>query len=462
MQTPTPQLTPEFLAKRSRLEKWAIELARTGRTDDEIQALFEQIPARVRRAMFFDWRAKGRPQQHLPEGRWRFWLALPGRGWGKTATGGHAVKEWEQNGAGRIALIGATAADARDVMVTGETGILAAYPRRERPMYRKSLRCVDFHKTGGGKAFLYSAEEPERLRGPQHHKGWLDELAAWEKPELAFAQFKFGLRLGQSPQGLITTTPKTIEIVLQLLAESQDPSGRIVVTRGSTFDNAMNLPDDFLEEMIKSFGGTRLGRQELEGEVLEDVDALFRAEWIHHADTLPELRRTIVAIDPAIRSQNHNDETGIIVCALGVDGRGYVLADRSGRLSPDAWAKRVLSAFDDFDANLILAETNRGGEMVGNTLKTLRPHVPFKEVQADKGKGLRAEPVAALYEQGRVSHAERFATLEKQLTTWNPKESPESPDRLDALVWGLRELMCKPGAPKIQGGLPSQRPRLVR
>lgn len=401
--------------------------------------------------MFFDWRAKGRPQQQLPAGRWRFWLALPGRGWGKTATGGHTVKAWEGDGAGRIALVGATAADVRDVMVCGETGILAAYPRSERPTYRKSLRCVDFYRTSGGKAFLYSAEEPERLRGPQHHKAWFDELAAWKKPDLAFAQAKFGLRLGKSPQALITTTPKTIDIVLQLLAESQDPSGRIVVTRGSTFDNAMNLPDDFLEEMIKSFGGTRLGRQELDGEVLEEVDALFRVEWIHHASTLPKMRRTIVAIDPAIRSQSHNDETGIIVCGLGDDGRGYVLADRSGRMSPDAWARRVLSAFDDFDANLILAETNRGGEMVENTLRTIRPHVPFKEAQASKGKGLRAEPIAALYEQGRVSHAEKLAVLEKQLTTWNPKESPESPDRLDALVWGLRELLCSSPAPTFGG-----------
>lgn len=470
------KLSPDFLAKRSRLEKWALELARQGLTDEEVVAILKKIPARVRAKTFYDWTRKGRPQQQLPPGDWRTWVALPGRGWGKTTTGAHAIQQWEREGHGRIALVGATAADVRDVMVLGESGILAAYPKRERPWYRKSLRCVDFHKTGGGQAFLYSGEEPERLRGPQHHKGWLDELAAFDEPEPCLHQFKLGLRLGRSPQAIITSTPKSIAIVVALLAESEDGSGRVAMTRGTTFDNAFNLPDDYLDEMVRSFGGTRFGRQELGGEVLEEVDALFRSTWIRRVDILPKLREIVVSIDPAISKSKDSDETGIVVVGLGEDGLGYVLADLSGKFTPDEWAKIAIAAFDRFGARRIIAETNRGGDLVRVTLVSAvqaenlkraaigiepRSMPPFEKVHAFEGKGERAEPVAALYEQGRVRHHGRFEALELLMTTWNPKTTPDSPDRLDALVWGLSALMVRPPPPTFGKPLPQIRRRPV-
>lgn len=408
----------------------------------------------LRRA-WFDWRQKGRPQQQLPPGNWNTALFHPGRGWGKTDTGSHAVKEWDESGlVGRIALVGATAADVRDVMVLGESGILAAYPRRERPWFRKSLRCVDFHRTSGCKAFLYSAEEPERLRGPQHHKGWGDELAAWANAQATLNQLKFGMRLGRRPQTILTTTPKAVDVVERLVEESRQYGERVVVVRGSTFDNAFNLPDEFLAEMVRSFGGTRLGQQELEGEILTATDGLFRQQWFRYMPDAPAGGITVVGVDPAITSRN--DETGIVVVRK-VGDRGYVLEDLSGQYTPEQWARTAVDALRRWKASHIVAETNRGGDLVQATIHALDRGIVVKPVRANRGKDTRAEPVAALYEQGRIFHREKFEKLEKQMVAWNPTSQEAaraarqstSPDRMDALVWAVLDLGFHRGVPRF-------------
>jgi predicted phage terminase large subunit-like protein len=387
----------------------------------------------------YDWKLWARPSQLPPERDWRIWLLLAGRGFGKTRSGAEFVREEVRRGAGkRVALVAPTAADARDVMVEGESGLLAISPAKERPLYEPSKRRLTW--PNGAIATLFSADEPERLRGPQFDLAWCDELAAWRYP-MAWDMLMMGLRLGANPRVVATTTPKPVPLIRALLATPD-----CVVTRGSTKDNADNLAPAFLKAILAQYEGTRLGRQEIEAELLEDVPgALWTRDAIERARVaaLPALRRVVVAIDPAASSAEGADETGIVVAGLGEDGHGYVLDDRSGRLRPHDWAARAIAAFHAHRADRIVAEVNNGGEMVEATLRMLDASVPYKPVHASRGKMLRAEPVAALYEQGRVHHLGAFPALEDQMCVFAGAAGGASPDRLDALVWALTELMVE-------------------
>jgi len=402
--------------------------------DDERRALLDGLSDDDADDLLHDWRFWARAAQLPPPGDWRTWLILAGRGFGKTRTGAEWVRgEVEANRRGRLALIGATAADVRDVMVEGESGILATARPSFRPNYEPSKRRVTW--PNGAIATTYSADEPDRLRGPQHDGGWADELAAWRRPE-AWDMFLFGLRLGPDPRALVTTTPRPTKIIRDLMAAPTTHT-----TRGSTYDNLDNLAPAFAEQIIAKYEGTRLGRQELDAEILTDTPgALWTWAMLDNRQPAPDLARVVVAVDPAVTSGEGSDETGMVVAGVGVDGRGYVLADRSCRLSPDGWARRAVQAYDDFDADAIVAEVNNGGDLVEQTIRTVRRTVPYIKVHASRGKQTRAQPVAALYEQGKVSHTDAFPELEEQLTSWTP-ESGASPDRLDALVWALTYLM---------------------
>lgn len=384
------------------------------------------------------WPVWARADQLPPRGPWRTWLILAGRGWGKSRTGAEFVRAEVKSGrAGRIALVARTAADVRDVIVEGESGILAISPKGERPTWEPSRRRLTW--PNGAQATTYSAEEPDQLRGPQHDLAWTDELAAWRYPD-AWDQLRFGLRLGDHPRVCVTTTPRPTKIIRDLMA-----SPDTVVTRGRTRDNVANLAPGVVAELERRYAGSRLGRQELDGEVLDDsAGALFRWAWIDIARVAkaPDLRRVVVAVDPATTSHDESDETGIVVAGIGYDGRGYILADESGRYRPEEWARKVASAYTTHRADAVIAEGNQGGEMVASVLRSAGgAGMPVRIVHAKRGKATRAEPVAVLYEQGRVSHVGSLARLEDQLTTWDPATASGSPDRLDALVYAVTELM---------------------
>jgi phage terminase large subunit-like protein len=330
-------------------------------------------------------------------------------------------------------------------MVEGDSGLLKVHPDHDRPVFQSSRRRVVW--PNGAMAFLYSAEEPERLRGPQHDAAWADELAAWSHGQATWDQLQFGLRLGGDPRVVVTTTPKPLPLLRQLLA---DPD--CVTTRGTTYDNRANVPKAFLDRILRRYENTRLGRQEIHAELLGDAPgALWPYETLLgcRVQKHPDLRRVVVAVDPSgSNGDDDGDQQGIVVAGLGVDGLGYVLADRTCKLSPQGWGRRAIEAFDDFGADRIVAEKNYGGDMVRFTLQTVRPTAPVTLVTASRGKVLRAEPVSALYEQGRVRHViadpadNALAELEDELrhATSNGYMGEGSPNRLDALVWALTDL----------------------
>jgi predicted phage terminase large subunit-like protein len=396
-----------------------------------------------------DWRVWARPSQLPPEGDWRIWLLLAGRGFGKTRSGAEWVRAQVESGAAlRIALVAPTARDARLVMVEGESGLLAIAPDTMRPVFEPSKRQLTW--PNGAIATLFSADEPDRLRGPQFDAAWCDELAAWRYPQ-AWDMLMMALRLGTNPRVVVTTTPKPVKLVRALLA-----SPDCAVTRGGTRDNAGNLAPGFLAAILKQYEGTRLGRQELDAELLEDMPgALWSRDAIERAriDEAPVLRRVVVAIDPAASAGEDADETGIVVAALGQDSHGYVLEDLSGRYSPHDWASHALEAYRAHRADRIVAEVNNGGAMVEATLRVLDAGVSYKPVHASRGKLARAEPVAALYEQGRIHHVGAFPALEDQMCafTGGPLAHLASPDRVDALVWALSELMLTSAEPGLLG-----------
>jgi phage terminase large subunit-like protein len=387
-----------------------------------------------------------RGSQRPPPGAWRVWLLLAGRGFGKTRTGAEFVRAAIALGmARRVALVAPTAGDARSIMVEGESGLLSIGPAEQRPDYEPSLRRLTWRN--GAIATTYSADEPNRLRGPQHDLAWCDELAAWRYPG-AWDMLMFGLRLGDDPRVVVTTTPRPIKLLRDLLA---DPN--VAVTRGRTADNRANLAPAFLEQVVKQYEGTRLGRQELDAELLDDIPGALWQRGVIEAARLhgtPELARIVVAIDPAAASNAGADETGIIVAGRDAGGHGYVLADASGRYPPAGWARTALSAYAAHRADRIVAEVNNGGEMVKATLRTVDPNVAFSAVRAARGKAARAEPIAALYEQGRVHHIGAFPRLEDQMcaftSDFDSAAAGYSPDRVDALVWALTELLVQPRA----------------
>ena len=398
-------------------------------------------------ALEHSWAAIARPNQLPPPGDWwQIWLLLAGRGFGKTRTLAEWVCEQVLFGlASRIALVAATAADARDVLVEGESGILAVAPPWFRPVYESSKRRLTW--PNGAIATTYSAEEPERLRGPQHDAAVCDELGSWSRPE-TWDMLQFGLRLGRSPRCLVATTPRPTKLIRELLArEGRD----VVVTRGSTYENRANLAPGFFDQVIRKYEGTRLGRQELNAELLEDTPGALWSLGLIEANRVmvqPDLVRVVVAIDPAVTSGEEADETGILVVGKDQQGHGYVLSDISGRYAPTEWAKMAIAAYRNHKADRIVAEVNNGGEMVENTLRMLDSNIAFTAVHASRGKVTRAEPVSALYEQGRAHHVGTFPQLEDQMTNFTSDfdraVAGYSPDRVDALVWAFTELLVEP------------------
>lgn len=390
------------------------------------------------------WLAIARPEQLPPDGDWLTWLILAGRGWGKTRTGA----EWVQANVsryGRWILAGRTSGDLRDIMIEGESGILRIAKDGNRPAYEPSKRRLTW--PNGAVAVLRSADEPEGFRGLQGEAAWVDELAAWEHPE-AWEQLQLGIRLGEFPRQVVTTTPRPTLLIRDLLKDTGT-----IATRGSTYDNRDNLAPKFFRDIVSRYEGTRLGRQELHAEILDDLPgALWTRSMFAYGDAplrrvaggiQPEYRRIVVALDPAVTYGPESDETGIIAAGVGIDARGYVLDDQSGRFSPNDWAKRAIALHDDLKADAIVAETNNGGDMVEQMLRSAGFEGHYIKVTASRGKRVRAEPIAGLYEQGRISHVRMFTELEDQLCTFTP-ESVVSPDRLDALVWAFTELMLEP------------------
>jgi phage terminase large subunit-like protein len=390
------------------------------------------------------WWVKARANQLPPEGDWSVWLLLAGRGFGKTRVLSEMANSWAASGRyKRMALVAATAADARDVLIEGESGILATAPDWCRPSYESTRRRVSW--PNGVLAYSYSAEEPDRLRGPQHDSAICDELGAWRLPE-AWDMLMFGLRLGQHPRTVVACTPRPTKLLRGLIA--REGSG-VVVTRGSSYENRANLAPEFFSQIVAKYEGTRLGRQELNAELLEDTPgALWTLAMIDQArrDHAPDLVRVVVAIDPAVSTREGSDETGILVAGKDERGHGWVLEDLSGRYQPADWARMAIEAYRRHSADRIVAEVNQGGDLVENTLRTIDADVPFTAVHASRGKYVRAEPIAALYEQGRVHHIRAFPQLEDQLLQFAPdldRGKAGSPDRADALVWALTELMIE-------------------
>ena len=386
--------------------------------------------------MYYDWSFWARPEQLPPPGDWLVWLLRSGRGFGKTRTGAQWVINRAQIGFRRIALVGQTKADVRDTMIeVGDSSILKLSPPWFYPDYEPSKRRITW--PNGAIGIIYSGDEPDQLRGPQHDSAWVDELAKFKYPQETWDNLMLGLRIGPKPQVCVTTTPRPIPLIKALIADRDT-----VDVKRSTYDNIANLSPVYIRKVIRPLENTRLGRQEINADILDDAPgALWKRDWLerNRVTNFPDLARVVVAIDPAATSDDEESaETGIVVAGLGTDGFGYMLDDVSLRDTPEGWAKAAVAAYHRHRADRIIAETNNGGEMVGHTIRTVEPGVPFSEVYATRGKAIRAEPISALYEQGRIKHVGFFADLEDQLCTWMPGE--KSPDRLDALVWAFTEL----------------------
>lgn len=408
-----------------------------------VRTLTDEEAARL----FYTWEAWARDKQLPPPGQWTIWVILAGRGFGKTRSGAQwIIGRAARNPTARIALVGRTAADVRDVMVEGESGILAYSPPWFRPVYQPSKRRLTW--PNGAMATTYSGERPDQLAGPQHTDFWADERSTWLRDE-TWDQLQFGHRLGADPRGVVTMTPRPTKAVRALLA---DPT--VAVTRGTTYENKENLAEAFWRKIITRYEGTRLGRQELEGLVIDDIDgALWKRDWIERNRRVahPALKRIVVAIDPPASSQLTSDnpaEAGIIVAGLGIDNHGYQLADYSLVGTPDEWASAALTAYHVFEANLIIGEVNNGGDMVEAIVQNIAKskgirHIPFEAVRATRGKQLRAEPVSSLYQRDLIHHVGTFPDCEDQQCNWLPGE--KSPDRLDANVWAFTYLMVGSG-----------------
>ena len=412
----------------------------------ERQQILNDLSEEEADELLYDWRAWSRPNQIAPEGDWHTWLILAGRGFGKTRSGAEWVREQEAQGKRNIALIGETAADARDVMVEGVSGILSVYPPNEAPIYEPSKRRLTW--PSGATATLFNATEPDQLRGPQFDCAWCDELAKWRYARETWDMLQFGMRLGDDPRQVVTTTPRPIPVLKEILRTEGT-----VVTRGSTYDNKANLAPKFYKTVVEKYEGTRLGRQELRAEILDDVPGALwtRANLDEHRrqeKDLPDMQRIVVGVDPAGGSPDESDdlaETGIVCAGLGEDGRAYILDDLSCQASPNGWARKAISGVDLRNGDLIVAERNNGGQMVEQTIRSVRSTINVKTVWASRGKVTRAEPIAALYEQGRVSHVGSFAELEDQMVlfTTHGITGDTTGDRVDALVWALTELFPK-------------------
>jgi phage terminase large subunit-like protein len=421
------------------------------RYPDRLQAAIEAETGDVLARYFSDWSQWARPDQVPPPttkagNPWHTWLLLGGRGSGKTRAGAEWVKAQalgpphSRRVARRIALVGETIAQVRSVMVEGVSGLLAVHRRKDRPALELASNQLVWEN--GAIAQMFAADNPETLRGPQFDTAWCDELCKWRRPDVAWDILQFALRLGNLPQSVVTTTPRAIPLLKRIMDDHAT-----VTSRSRTADNANNLAPAFLAEMQRRYGGSPIGEQELEGEIVEErMSGLWKRFWFAQARLAarPDLQRIVVAVDPPVTSSAGSDACGIIVAGRGVDNRAYVIGDRTiqGR-DPATWAKAAVAAYHDYQADSIVVETNQGGDLVVQTFKGIDATVPVKKVHASRGKWLRAEPVAALYSEGRVAHVGEFPELERQMCDFaaDGLSNGRSPDRLDALVWAITELM---------------------
>lgn len=422
----------------------------------ERMAFINSLSETDRKALLTSWEHfNARKNQLPPPGDWDIWMMMAGRGFGKTRSGSEWVRHqvetcFETEGEPiRIALINETQKDLKQVMLEGDSGILAVCGDLIEKYIKKP---TEVYFKNGSVALGYNGTEPEQLRGPQFHRAWLDELAKYRYARETWDQLQFGLRLGSKPRSLITTTPRPIELIRAIHAGEE---GKVEVTLGNTKDNESNLAKSFIEKIYNKYEGTRLGRQELAGEILGDIQgALWRLSVIdlyrhritfdehgYRKNTLPDMHRILVGVDPAISSNPNSDEHGIVVAGMS-DGEGYILEDGSMQGSPLEWAQKAVSLHDKWNADGVVVEVNQGGEMCASTLRTVRPNLNVIMVHASRGKHIRAEPVSSLYEQGRIHHVGCFPELEEQMThmTNMGYVGQKSPDRCDALVWVLTEL----------------------
>ncbi len=402
------------------------------------------------------WLIWARPDQMPPPGDWLTWLMLGGRGAGKTRAGAEWVRglalglpPFASLPVARIALVGETFADVREVMIEGVSGLLRVHATGEQPDWQPTRRRLVW--PNGAVAQAFSAEDPEGLRGPQFGAAWSDELAKWRHAEATWDMLQFGLRLGERPRQMVTTTPRPIPLLRRLIAAADT-----TITRATTRTNRFNLASGFIERVVGRYAGTRLGRQELEGELIEDrADGLWQRHEIEAARVglHPPLGRIVVAVDPP--ASKRSGICGIVAAGLGPDGIGYVIADATvTEVRPDQWAAAAIRLYRRFDADALVAEVNQGGDMVEAVLREVDATVPVTKVRATRGKWLRAEPVAALYAQGRVRHVGALAALEDELCDFGPDglSAGRSPDRLDALVWAIAALMLgEGGEPRVRG-----------
>lgn len=414
----------------------------------------------------YNWKFWARPEQLLPslDLPWDVWMILSGRGWGKTRTGAEAIKELMQDNAGcRIGIIGMTAGAVRDTCYEGESGLLEVIPSDEILKYNRSLGQLTMKN--GSKTFGFSGSDPEKLRGFQSNFLWMDELCAFSYAQEAWDMAMMGLRLGTHPRIIITTTPKPSPLIVELVRRGSNDPEKVKLTTGSTFDNKANLPASTLDALRARYEGTTMGRQELYAElILDDPGALWSRALIEEcrvakAPPMSDLVEIVVAIDPSMSSVTEREsETGMIVAGRGRDGHCYILEDCSLlRPSPDTWGRQAIAKYHEYKANRIVAEVNQGYDLVINLLNTLDSKVPTKRVFATRGgKFLRAEPIAALYEQKKVHHVGMFNELEDQMTQWVPGKA--SPDRLDAMVWAVTQLMLGGGLAEVY--TPTSLPRL--
>jgi phage terminase large subunit-like protein len=421
-------------------------------------------------ALQWDWSFWGRPEQQRPEGDdWNIWMYLAGRGAGKTRTASEWVREeakYTNTGQRRFALVARTAADVRDVIVEGESGIINVTPHSERPLYEPSKRRLTW--PNGNTATCFTADEPDSLRGPQFTHAWGDEVAAWRQtPDgaglTAFENLRIGTRLGQNPKIMITTTPKRVPLLYELLREAESHPGKVIITKGSTMDNTGNLSQAYMDGILGVYEGTRLAAQELYGEMLSDVEgALWTVELIDRTRQMSAMNAPlrVIGVDPSV-AENPRDECGIVVVSSTADRdlykrQSWVLEDASILGSPDVWANRVVAMARKWGCPVV-AEVNQGGALVRNAINTIDPSVKVLEVHSKYGKALRAEPITLAYEQDRVHHVGYLADLESQMTSWIPGEG-KSPDRVDALVHALTALLIKPPAGFVGGRITAKSP----
>ncbi len=407
--------------------------------------LLERFSQEEATGLLYDWVGWwSRPAQRLPAGDWSTWLVRAGRGFGKTRVGAETVRIWARDNA-IVNIIGPTAGDAREVMVEGPSGILAVCPKHERPRCRLSKRPGVLTWKNGAKTLVFSADEPDRLRGPQHYKLWADELGAWRYQEETWDQAMFGLRLGSNPQVVVTTTPKPTKLIKEL-----SKAADTFMTTGSTYENRTNLAPGFFRNIIRKYEGTRLGRQELMAELLEDrPGALWTQAGIDvdRVKVCPHLTRIVLGVDPSVSSGEDSAECGIVAAGQGPSPAGvdwpphyYVLDDLSLKASPEGWALVVVGGYKAHKCDRIVAEVNNGGDLVEAILRTKCMDLAYMPVHASRGKLTRAEPIAALYEQHRVHHVGCFAVLEDQMCDYVPLTAKLSPDRMDAAVWAITAL----------------------